>query len=397
MQPIRVINQQFDLVAEIVQYEALTVPHQLYGTEPLELKINKHMPFADRLQQGHILFVADKVDNAFQIRHKEIMLDANGAASENWLIRAVPLHTWLGSRLCMPPQGHGRHLIEGFTPQQTVAEMVRFNALQPENPNRKIANLIIGEIGGRGFPISVDLRFGNMLEKIQELAQFYEFGVRIRPDIATKQFVLDIYVGDDKTVQQNFRPPVIFSPDFGTLAEIEYVESSLDYKNTAFVAGQGEGLERKFYTVGDEHTGLDRYEVFVDATDVENVRQETKQTVDEDGFVTESILEIPRPIEDIERDLRVKGEEKLAQHTQQLYVNGQVYSSRFRFNEHWRVGDYVTVKHDEWGLQLHTIVTSVVETHQAGQPMTLQVTFGHDIPTFFDKAKRGLNAAVNRQ
>lgn len=41
MQPIRVINQQFELVAEIAQYEALTVPYQLYGTEPLELKINK--------------------------------------------------------------------------------------------------------------------------------------------------------------------------------------------------------------------------------------------------------------------------------------------------------------------------------------------------------------------
>lgn len=397
MQPIRIINQQFELVAEITQYEALTVPYQLYGTEPLELKINKHMPLSAKLQHGHIIFLNDDLDNAFEIRHKEIALDANGKASENWTIKALPLHSWLGSRICMPPIGHGRHLIEGLNPLETVVEMVRFNALAPENPNRLLQNLVIGNVDSQDTTISVDLRFGNMLEKIQELAQFHRFGVRIRPDVAAKRFVLDVYVGDNKTIHQSALPPVIFSPDYGTIAELEYIQSSLDYKNTAFVAGQGAGLERKFYTVGEENTGLNRYEVFVDATDVENTRQETKQTEDEEGFITESILETPRPIEDIERDLRVKGEEKLAQHTQQLYVSGDVFNTRFKFNEHWRVGDTVTVQHLDWGLTLDTIVTAVTETHQAGQLHTLSATFGDSFPTFFDKAKRNMRNAVNRQ
>src|SRR5699024_553894 len=87
-----------------------------------------------------------------------------------------------------------------------------------------------------------------------------------------------------------------------------YVESELDYKNFAVVAGQGEGADRRIVTVGDA-VGKDRRVLFVDARDVE------EETDEEDPQ--------PIPVHEIAERLRNRGKQKLAEYEQEIYLEGQ--------------------------------------------------------------------------
>ncbi|MDQ9752222.1 hypothetical protein RFZ03_16400, partial [Acinetobacter baumannii] len=53
----------------------------------------------------------------------------------------------------------------------------------------------------------------------------------------------------------------------------EYISDISEYKNTAITAGQGEGADRKIHIEGEENAGIDRYELFVDARDIEKEEQ----------------------------------------------------------------------------------------------------------------------------
>ena len=63
----------------------------------------------------------------------------------------------------------------------------------------------------------------------------------------------------------------------------EYTLDDTESRNCAYVAGQGEGAARAVITVGNEFTGRDRMEVFIDATDIEEYSQSFRNGQNEAG------------------------------------------------------------------------------------------------------------------
>ena len=74
------------------------------------------------------------------------------------------------------------------------------------------------------------------------ISQLSGLGWNISVDLKNKQFVFDVVEGVNRVATQRDNPPVIFSPEFNSLKSMGYTESYLDYKNMAYVAGQGEGV-----------------------------------------------------------------------------------------------------------------------------------------------------------
>ena len=101
-----------------------------------------------------------------------------------------------------------------------------------------------------------------------------------------------VFQGTDRSVQQSERPVVIFSDEFGNLAAPKYTKTSVDYKNKAYVAGQGEGDDRVVVIV-DLTDGEEARELYVDAKDIQQ----------EEGVTAE----------EYEALLRQRGLEKLAE------------------------------------------------------------------------------------
>ena len=103
---------------------------------------------------------------------------------------------------------------------------------------------------------------GEVSAFLKEVCTAYGIGWDIY--IENRKFVFDLYKGADRSYNQMENPYVIFSPEYDNLLESDYVYAKERYKNVALVAGEGEGSGRAKTAVGDA-SGLDRYEMFVDA------------------------------------------------------------------------------------------------------------------------------------
>lgn len=397
MIPLRVIDTDFKFYGELAKYESLQITNKLYGIGEIELHINRHIHNADLLQQDRIVFIENDYDTPFQILHREIALDENGKATENWLIKAIPLKAWLADRICIPPDGKTNDNITADT-ETVMKTFVEHNALKPTNPKRTIPRLAIAPNQKRGPTIKRGPRFDTLSEELETIGTLTGVGWNISIDIENKRFVFDVIEGADRTATQRQRPPVVFSPEFKTLQTLEYTESKLDQKTTAIVAGQGEGVERKVITLNDDLTGLARKELYVDARDIaDTTQQETTLTeTDEEGNVTESTttIEVPRPEQEIIADLTNRGNEKLAEYEQTLFFSGQINTGRFKYGEDWFLGDITTLQHKDWGVTLDARITEVKEIHEVGHSKQIEVVFDKDIPTFIDKLKRTIKDAT---
>ena len=381
MIPLRVIDTDFKFYGEVAKYESLQITNKLYGIGEIELHINRHMHNADLLQQDRIVFIENDYDTPFQILHREITLDENGKATENWLIKAIPLKAWLADRICIPPNGKTNDNITADT-ETVMKTFVEHNALKPTNPKRAIPRLVIAPNRKRGPTITRGPRFDTLSEELETIGTLTGIGWNINIDIANKRFVFDVIEGADRTAEQRQRPPIVFSPEFKTLQTLEYTESKLDQKTVAIVAGQGEGIDRKVIILNDDLIGLARKELYVDARDVEDTVQQ------------ETTTEVPRPEHEIIADLTNRGNEKLAEYEQTLFFSGQINTGRFKYGEDWFLGDITTLQHKDWGVTLDARITEVKEIHEVGHSKQIEVVFDKDIPTFIDKLKRTIKDAT---
>src|SRR5690625_4413885 len=101
--PIRIMTRDFDLLGEIDSYESLQIERSWHGIGMIEMLVNRYKKHTDKLQRGHIIFPHNHTNKAYVIRHKEIELDERGKITENWVIRALSLKSWLAQRLTFPP------------------------------------------------------------------------------------------------------------------------------------------------------------------------------------------------------------------------------------------------------------------------------------------------------
>ncbi|MGE7836477.1 siphovirus ReqiPepy6 Gp37-like family protein [Viridibacillus arvi] len=207
----------------------------------------------------------------------------------------------------------------------------------------------------RGDTISRSARFDVLSEELTTISQLSGLGWNIIIDIKNKKFVFEVSEGVNRVATQRVNPPVIFSPEYNSLKSLGYTESYLNYKNMAYVAGQGEGLERRVIALGDSSEGFNRYELFVDARDVE----ETTTSDDENS------TETPRLVGDIIKDLTDRGEEKLSEHAQEVYMEGQILTkSPFKYEKDWDLGDITTELYKEWNITMDARITEVKEIYE---------------------------------
>lgn len=372
--PIRIMSRQFELFDEMDLYESLQITRSWHDIGTIDLRINRYQRGANQLLKGRIIFPHNNLNKAYIIRHREIELDENGKASENWVIRALPLKSWLGQRITYPPS-HTAYDNKQDNAETVMRHYVNNNVVSPVDSKRRMSDIVLGSNLNRGATVNWQSRFKNLAEEITEISLISGLGWNIEIDKDNKRFVFKVLQGRDLTVNQSVLPPAIFSPEFNTLGQLSYVESELDYKNFAIVAGQGEGTDRRIVNVGDS-AGFERYELFVDARDVEEVDENDN----------------PLPSATIDNNLRTRGQQKLMEHEQELYLEGQVLTkSRLEYEKDYDLGDIVTLQNKEWGVTRNARITEVKEIYEASGKK-IELTFGQSRPTLIDKIKQQLSA-----
>jgi len=128
-----------------------------------------------------------------------------------------------------------------------------------------------------------------------------------------------------------------------------------------YVLGCGEGINRKQTLCyrGNEPIQLDRYEIFVDAKDVSDEIKENNETV---TISNEDYISL----------LIEKGTESLVPITEVSESTIASDARQYQYNKDYFVGDYVTVKHERFGLiQPKIQLVGMIESYdQNGRTLT---------------------------
>lgn len=126
-----------------------------------------------------------------------------------------------------------------------------------------------------GNPAEKQVTYDNLLDYTDALLQEYKYGSYVWLDNITKEFLYVMYSGIDRTKgNTSGNKPLIFSKEFDNLSGSTYTYSDENFKTTAIIGGEGEGLERFVTQKGDGYSGYERREMFVDASGISKTVKE---------------------------------------------------------------------------------------------------------------------------
>jgi hypothetical protein len=163
----------------------------------------------------------------------------------------------------------------------------------------------------------------------------------------------------DRTIgNEDDNTPVVFSSELNNIQNFTYEENADDYKNYAYGAGQGRGEERYIVKVGDEEAeDIDRYELYVDARDVQQEEEQSEEDYIEE--LTERTLE------------------RMLEHKSFVSVNGTIVdgTTAFRIGVDFNIGDYVSFKLDLLDLVVNVQIKNITKSYNNNREY-VDLTFG---------------------
>jgi hypothetical protein len=347
---IRVLDTDFNLLAEIDDYESLQFTRRFYRAGEFEMHIALGKQNVDQLVKDRVIYIGNQPHKAGIIQRREVTTE-NGI--ETVVIKGPTLGGVLDRRVTVT-DSYDR--VSG--PAETVLKYyVNRHVVNGLFPGRAIPFISIASDLGRGASTPWQTRYEGLHDVAHQIAEWCDIGWLMRLDFVNKKWVFDVLVGRDLTINQAILPFVIFSNDYDNIESQSFVDDDAGYKNIGYAAGPGEDEDRLVLTVGSG-TGYDRREVFLDASSAADAVE-----------------------------LADLGAQQLADLKRITTFGGKILSSSgFRYEQDWDLGDIVTIQNKQWGLTMDARVTEVKEIYEP--IVKLEVQFGSEIPTITRAVKR---------
>ena len=307
---IWVFDRDFNKIHTILSYISFDWCEEYQGRGLFTLYVGDSPENIEKIQEEYFLYMTDK-KVAMVIKYKKLI-------RENQKIEM-----------------HGYTTLE-LIDQRGLLGIKRFGNVEAGMREALIESLRglprIGVAPLNGYPEAFSSQYSNrlLLDIFPELCAQTELGIRMLFDYKNGQHLFDVYRGVDRTFGQHENIPVIFSDDWGTLTNAVVVDDKSNFKNVAYVFGMGEGEERIMVEVGTAQ-GIDRYELFVDARDLQ--------------------IEEDQSMEDYEDILRARGIAKLNEHNRRTSFTSEV--NPVDFGVKYNLGDKVTCKSNRYGITLN--------------------------------------------
>lgn len=311
---------------------------------------------------------------AMQITYRFISKDVNGA--EQIEVQGCFLKKWLSKRVLIDK------LVLADTNQNIINTIILQNYLEPDNVVRRFERftmLLQDDLGGSSVEYSAG--FGASAEdEIYNRALVGKLGFDILVNERAKLYGFWLYKGKDLTATNaQGNTPCIFSRDFDNVNEQEYTESIESMKNIAYVIGAADenDVQPQIEVWKDgEAAGIDRDELFIEATDIGRTTQdETGQDI---AIGLDQYLQL----------MATKADGELENYGEKIsFVSTINASQNLQYKRDFNVGDVVTSIEKRWGIKIDARITKISQTSQNGQDI-LEVTFGESLPTLTEKIKQ---------
>lgn len=353
--PIRIIDEDFNLLGEIDNYESLIFIRRFFKVGEFELHINIDKQNTDKLQEDNIILLGAYFNKIGIIEFVDKSTSEDG--KEQLIIKGPTVKGISTRRLIIPPIGQGYDNAIG-SQETIIKQYVNNNIVNPVDMNRKIPQVIIAEDKKRGKEDKWRARYENLSDKIIEISEYSQLGWDITLDVEQNKLVFDVIEGRNLTADQEKNPPVIFSVDFDNIKNKHFLISLLNYKNIGYCGGKGEAEERLIQQIG-ETNGLSRRETFIDCNQAEDVTE-----------------------------VKSMGEQKLEEYKAiETFESSVIPYGSFNYMQDWDLGDIVTIMDRKWSITLNSRITEIKEIYETNG-FNLECTFGNNIPTIIDNIKR---------
>lgn len=285
------------------------------------------------LKVGHSLMRSDKPDQLMIISSLQITTDEE--AGDYITISGKSSEGIIGKRIVWKQTNLSGTLTD------CVTRLMNENIISPEIAERAINHIEMGNCCECSITLNKQITGDNLLDAIIAILSTYNLGFKFTFTGSKLKFC--IYSGVDRSANQTDRPQVIFSPEYDNLISSDYAADISEFKNIALVAGEGEGINRRTFTVGNA-SGMDRVEIFVDARDISS---------EVDGGTL--------PATEYNALLSAKGIEALSETSIKESFSGTVDPQvNYQFGIDYSLGDIVQVV-NEYGISAPARITEVIE------------------------------------
>lgn len=368
-------NGTFDSIGEVNKYTSLIWPDKYNGYTTFELNAPVTPENKNLIKKGHIIWCGG--DNACVI--EIIQSDTNENGQKTYKIKGRTLEMLLTTRIIW-----GTYNCVNKHSSTAMYEIVDKQCVNPSDSFRKIPFLECAKDEQLGKVISFQKTGGEVYDAIEGIATDAELGFDVLFRPREKKLIFKVTEGVDRTVfpvSGDASNLVIFSTDLEDILSSSYYTNDQDVKTLAYVAGEGEGVDRTYIISGNAATkGLLRREMYVDARDLQS-------EVSGDNGTTVTIN--PDDYRDMLND---RGTEKLAEQITaesfeaKMRVVGNI---QYKYGIDYNKGDKVIVQDVELGVQVVGKVTEVSENYD--DEYELIITFGYSYPTLIQKVKRQIS------
>lgn len=347
MNNIYVLDQSLNLLGVIDEYVSIIWRPSYNEIGDFEIYLGASSKAIELLQKNrYVVRSSDTSEENGVVTYKKVMIIKNiqlvtDVENGNYLtVTGRELKFLLHQRIVWR-----QRTLTNDTAEYGIRRLIGSNAVDAVEPARVIPNMQFADPVGLTDPIDKQVANIPLDEAVIEICKTYNYGWDIY--ITDNKLTVSIYQGVNRSYNQTERPYVVFSDKFENLHNTSYELFSEEYANMALVGGEGEEYERIYAYVNSDLSGLERYEVFVDAADIsQNLDSE------EDAISYEEYLLL----------LEERGKDELSGMTMTEGFSGEVLSDMsFKYGVDFNLGDIVTVV-NEYGIQRDVRVLSVIES-----------------------------------
>lgn len=361
-----VFDLELNLLGEISESKELIIERNYTKISKLVLRVASSQEMLELLQHDNILTTKTNTTYGYII---ENFLYTDEAETEIE-VHAYSLNWMLSWRTIERQQRYNGNL------EDVVKAFVNSNCINPVNPNRIIPNLEVAPNTGINIITESTKTGTTVIDHAFELCNANEVSIDVLINHETKKFEVVTWQGMDRSTLQDTNPHVIFSKEFDNIINQKYVNSRTNYKTTAVVAGEGEGVNRQVAVINDNLSGFSRREAYIDARDIQST-----YTDDNDN----DIILTPSQYAGL---LTKRGNEQLSNFEIIETFESEVdMYSQFIYGTDYGLGDKVSVRNDEIKKVLHTrVISATLTTNNEGTQ--LKINFGSTIPDPLDAIAR---------
>lgn len=372
---LEVRNSNREIIGILDDFQSIIWETNYYSTGAFEVYLRAVPQYINVLQIGNYVTRPDDenigiIENINVEYSEEFgkMIAASGRFAKSILDRRI-IYNASGNttgKLSISP------VISSGLVETAVRKLVTDHIISSPQTARNISFITLGELQGitkkivdeSGKNTQVQTSFGNLLEYTDEMLHSYELGAKMVFDRETLQLKYTVYEGKDRSrnnTQNNL--PIIMSQEYDNFFSSKYEKNTTQIKNTALIGGEGEGADRFCTMIGINAVGLNRREVWIDASAQSKTYElngEQKQYTDDEYLAL----------------LKSAGTQTIADYQITEIYDGELNINALTYKTDFNVGDIITVEDNELNIYINPRIIAVIE-NQNESGYSISISYGN--------------------